>query len=245
MAQKRKFVSLVAVMACMLVAGCGPVVKKPGQFKALHSEITDATALPYRIGVGDELEVKFFFTPELNDRITVRPDGKISIMFAQDIKASGETPEKLASIIKKSLAPHVTQPDLVVVVRSFGSQKVYVGGEVSKPGSVLMAGRERILNVLAEAGWMTMAARSDEVVLVRKLPDGHENVYPLNLKKAISGEDMLQNVMLQPGDLVIVPPSDVVVADRWVDQHLRQMLFFNTSAGVTASMTGGSSGLIQ
>jgi polysaccharide biosynthesis/export protein len=236
----RKSNVIAAVMMCAFMAGCGPVVKKPGQVRALHTEVTDATAMPYQIGVGDELEVKFFFTPELNDRITVRPDGKISIMFAQDIKASGESPEQLAKMIKKKLAPHVTQPDLVVVVRSFGSQKVFVGGEVSKPGPVSMAGRERILHVLAEAGWMTPAAKSDEVILVRKLPDGHENVYPLNLKKAISGEDMLQNVMLQPGDLVMVPPSDVVVADRWVDQHLRQMLFFNTSAGVTASMTGGT-----
>ncbi len=238
--QKKNFVGIAAVAACVLLVGCGPIVKKPGQFRALHTEIVDATAMPYRIGVGDELEIKFFFTPELNDRITVRPDGKISIMFAQDVKASGETPEKLAQIIKKNLAPHVTQPDLVVVVRNFGSQRVYVGGEVLKPGPVHMMGRERILHVLTEAGWMTPAARGDEVILVRRLPDGNENVYPLNLKKAISGEDMLQNVMLQPGDLVLVPPSDVVEANRWVDQHLRQMLFFNTSASVSATMTRGA-----
>lgn len=217
------------------------MVKKPGSFGALHTGVADPNALPYIVGVGDELEIKFFFTPELNDKVTVRPDGKISLMFAQDIKAAGVTPEKLATLIKKKLSPHVKQPDLVVVLRNFGSQRVYVGGEVLRPGVVQMAGRERVLQVLTNAGWMTPAARRDEVILIRRVANGGEKVYPLNLKKAITGEDMLQNVMLQAGDMVIVPPSDAVAGNRWIDQNIRQMLPFTTSASLSAQMTRGIS----
>lgn len=236
----QKILLFVCGVLCLAATGCGPVVKKPGSLTALRTSSAEPTALPYIIGVGDELEIKFFFTPELNDQVTVRPDGKISLMFAQDIKASGITPEKLALRIKKKLAPNLKQPDLVVVVRSFGSQKVYVGGEVLRPGVVQMTGRERILQVLTNAGWMTPAARGDEVILIRRVPDGGEVVYPLNLKKAMTGEDMLQNVMLQAGDMVLVPPSDAVSANRWVDQNIRQMLPFNTSASVTAQFTRGA-----
>jgi protein involved in polysaccharide export with SLBB domain len=184
----------------------------------------------YRIGVGDELEIKFFFTPELNDRITVRPDGKISIMFAQDLQAAGSTAEDLAELIKSKLAPHVKQLDLVVVVRSFASQKVYVGGEVSKPGSIQMSGREDLLQVINDAGWITPAASREQIFVVRRGDNGKDAIYPINLRRILTGEDMSQNVTLQAGDIVMVPPSDVTQADRWVDQNVRQMIPVSTGA---------------
>jgi polysaccharide export outer membrane protein len=227
----------------LVLLGCSPVVTHPSPFKKLESDTPDAAAAPYYIGAGDEMEIKFFSTPELNEKVQVRPDGKISIMFAQDIKAAGKTPEALAALIRKKVSAHVRHPDLVVIMRSFASQKIYIGGEVTKPGPVQLTGRETLMQALNDAGWITPAARRDEVVLVRRGGDGKEAMYSLNISKMISGEDMSQNIIIQAGDLILVPPSDPVAFDRWIDRNIRQALPFSTSASAvyTNQYQSGSS----
>jgi len=225
----KKSISLIAsIIFALAASGCEPEVTHPAPVAKI---ITPPVAIPpvaqptaYHIGVGDEVELKFFFTPELNDRMTVRPDGKISVMFAQDIQAAGQTAEQLAETIKYKLASHVKQLDLVVVVRTFASQKVYVGGEVGKPGPVQLMTRENLLQVINDAGWITPLASRDKVMLVRRGADGRDAIYPIDFRKILTGEDMSQNVTLQAGDLLLVPPSGTVEVDRWVDQNIRQMI---------------------
>ena len=216
-----------------LLSGCAP---DSTHYTPLSSIKTDppvqAPKSAYRIGPGDELEIKFFFAPELNDRMTVRPDGKISIMFAQDIQAAGLTTDELSGDVRAVLAPHVKQLDLVIIVRSFASQKAYVGGEVSKPGLVPLTGDESLLQILVEAGWVTPAG-ADTVVVVRRDSSGSEKVYPVNVAQLESGADMSQNIMVQPGDLILVPPSGIVISDRWVDQNIRQLVPFSMNAGLS------------
>jgi len=214
------------ILVAISVSACGPTVVKPASTKSIITSPIPESAAPraYHIGVGDEVELKFFYTPELNDRMAVRPDGKISVMFAQDVQAAGLTAEQLAHRIKRKLASHIKQLDLVVIVRTFTSQKVYVGGEVGKPGPVQFTARENLLQVINDAGWLTPLASRDKVLLVRRDSDGEDAIYPINLRRILSGEDMSQNVTLQAGDLVLVPPSGSVEMDRWVDQNVRQMI---------------------
>jgi protein involved in polysaccharide export with SLBB domain len=234
----QKFNTVITLMlggACFvaLLDGCAA----PPNYAPLTSIKAEPPAAPtnkmvYRIGPGDELEVKFFFAPELNDRMTVRPDGKISIMFAQDIQAAGLTANQLASDIRAVLAPHVKQLDLVVIVRGFASQKAFVGGEVTKPGLVPLTGDENVLQVLATAGWVTPTG-GDTVAVVRRDASGAEKIYPVNIAQVESGQDMSQNIAVQSGDMILVPPSDVASADRWVEQNIRQILPFTPAAGVS------------
>ncbi|MGB9152238.1 MAG: polysaccharide biosynthesis/export family protein [Alphaproteobacteria bacterium] len=232
---RTKFAKLLLSGACViaLLSGCTDTdhYTPLASIKADPPPVQAARAA-YRIGPGDELEIKFFFAPELNDRMTVRPDGKISIMFAQEVQAAGLTTERLAHNIRAILAPHVKQLDLVVVVRSFASHKVYVGGEVTKPGAVPLTGDESLLQVMAEAGWMTPMG-SKTVVVVRRDAGGTEKVYPVDVAQLESGEDMTQNILMQAGDLILVPPSDAVISDRWVDQNIRQLLPFTPTAGMS------------
>jgi protein involved in polysaccharide export with SLBB domain len=225
-----------ALWGACLAATLGGCASQPVNYAPLS---TIKTELPpqtpktaYRLGPGDELEIKFFFAPELNDRLTVRPDGKISIMFAQDIQAAGLTADELASDVRAVLAPHVKQLDLVVIVRSFASQKVYVGGEVAKPGPVPLSGNENLLQVLAIAGWMTPNG-GDTVVVVRRDSSGAEKIYPVNVAQLESGRNMEQNIVMQTGDMILVPTADIIVSDRWVDQNIRQLLPFVPSAGIS------------
>jgi polysaccharide export outer membrane protein len=221
-----------AVGIIVMLGGCTPAVTRPAPLSDIQTSEFSQAPPAYKIGAGDEIEVKFFFAPDLNDRILVRPDGKISVMFAQDIMAAGKTPEELVDLIKQKLSGHVKQLDLTVVVRTYGSQKLFVGGEVGKPGPVFLSGPETLLQVLGEAGWVTPFAGPTKIALVRRGDDGKENIYSIDASKLINGEDLSQNVYAMAGDVVIVPPSGSVAADRWVDQNLRQMLFFNTSASL-------------
>lgn len=211
----------IVILGCALLSGCGGVVTKPG----LHSKLTDDGAAlrqsNYLIGPGDEVEVKFFFTPELNDRVVVRPDGYISIMFADDVKAAGLTTKELTKVLRKKLAPHVKQLDLSVVLRNFGSQRVFIGGEVAKPGSVTLTGQQTLLQVLDEAGWVTPTGHMGEVILIRRNKEGVEEVYPLNIKDVMSGEDVSQNVVVMAGDTILVPPYGAVNLDRWMERNVR------------------------
>ena len=224
-----RFVPLVFALACL--SGCAQPLVNAAPLEEIKPEVTGIENGPYKIGAGDEIEVKFYLAPELNDKMQVRPDGKISIMFAQDVQAAGKTPEELAQGIKKALNGRVKEVDLVVVVRNFGSQRVFVGGEVSKPGPVQIMSSQTMLQALTEAGWITPFAGPERILLVRRGKSGREKIYPVDVNKLLTGEDMSQNVMVRPGDFILVPPSDSVAANRWVDRNIRQMLPFNTSAG--------------
>lgn len=216
------------------------VVTKPAPFEELNPGPVDPVAAPYRIGVGDELELKFFFVPDMNDVVQVRPDGKISVMFVEDIRAAGRTPEELARILKKKLAKHVKQSDLVVSVNNFGSQRVYVGGEVLKPGPIQLQGRSTLTQVLGEASWLTPLASKQEIVIIRRGKDNRESVYHVNSGKIISGEDTGQDILVQAGDVILVPPSGVVDFDRWMDQNVRLALPFNMGASYIYSNTSNA-----
>lgn len=221
---------------CLLVLGglltaCASAPVQTAPLEELKAE-APAPTTPYRIGIGDEVEIKFLFAPDLNDRLTVRPDGKISVMLAQDVQAAGLTTEELAANLKKKLAKQVKQLDMVVVVREFGSQRVFVGGEVNRPGPVQLVGRETLLQILNQVGWLTPEAGGDKVVVVRRAADGRENIYPVDLKRLAKGDAMEQNIVLQAGDIVLVPPSDAVEAGRWIDQNIRKILPFSTGASV-------------
>lgn len=223
-------VRAVAVATLATLSACGgAVVKSPAPHALLSANTVAATN--YQIGVGDEIEFRFYFNPELNDRLTVRPDGQVSLPFLQDVQAAGRTPAELAQEVHKSLLNHIKQPDVVVTVRNFNSRRIFVGGEVARPGPVQMVGRLSILQCLTEAGWLRTTARTEELVLVRRQPDGGRKVFAINLEQALNGQDMSQDAVLQPDDMLFVPPSDVANFDRWVDQHIRQALPFSTNAG--------------
>jgi len=223
---------LKALGVLWALCGCAPVVVHPAPIQKITPPVTSTSAPAYRIGAGDEIEIKFFSTPELDTVVPVRPDGMISMMFAQDVPAAGKTPEELVAVLKKKLAPHVKQPDMAVIMHSFASQKIYVEGEVVKPGPVQLSGRETLLQALGDAGWLSPSAKRDEVVLVRRGEDNKEAVYHIDVSKMVSGEDLSQNVMMQAGDLILVPPSDATSFDRWIDKNIRQALPFSTNAGV-------------
>ena len=140
----------------------------------------------YEIGPGDGLSVKLFYTSELNEDVMVRPDGKISLPLVGEVAAAGRTPEDLSQDIRQRYDDFLEKPDVVVIVRSFGSQRAYVGGEVKVPSMVTIDGRTSVVDAVFATGGALDTAALSSVVLIRRGPNGRE-AYSVDLSDVLVG----------------------------------------------------------
>ncbi len=181
--------------------------------------------------MGDQLDVKFFYNPELNEQVSIRPDGRISLQLVHEIMAVNLTPQELTDLLTKKYAPDLKKPEIAVIVRSFSAQKIYVDGEVAKAGMFPLIGFMSVLQAISQAGGVKDSARTTEVIVIRRGPDNKRLVIPVILDKAIDGTDMSQDIALRPFDIVFVPKSPIANVNVWVDQYVRKNLPIYLSFG--------------
>src|SRR5262245_46707951 len=149
------------------------------------------TALPpptvpkdYLVGVEDVLHVVFWQDKELSAEVVVRPDGKISLPMLNDLPAVGMTPEQLAATVQEAAKKFSRNPGATVIVKEIRSRKVYVVGEVAKPGTFALGGEMNVLQAIAQAGGFLEDAKKDAVVIVR-VENGQERRYKFNYNDVI------------------------------------------------------------
>jgi polysaccharide biosynthesis/export protein len=207
----------------LYLAGCAPVAKNPAPMTHPEVQATLRSAeKEYSLQVGDQLDIKFYYNPELNEQVTIRPDGRISLQLVREITAAGLTPGELTDLLTKKYAPEVKRPEITVIVRSFSSQRIYVDGEVNKAGMVSLTALTTVLQAISQAGGVKDTARTKEVLVIRRGTDNKPLVIPLNLNKAIDGTDTGQDMILRPFDIVYVPKSAIANVNVWVDQYIRK-----------------------
>lgn len=222
-----------AFLILFFLSSCAPVVKNPTPITYPGIQATHPyTEQEYRLQVGDQLDIKFFYNPELNEQVTIRPDGRISLQLVHEIMVVGLTPSQLTNRLTKEYASELKKPEIVVIVRSFGAHKIYVDGEVAKPGMFSLIGYMTVLHSISQAGGMKDTARRAEVIVIRRGADNKPLVIPVNLNKAIDGTDMGQDIVLRPFDIVYVPKSTIANVDVWVDQYVRKILPISISTGL-------------
>jgi protein involved in polysaccharide export with SLBB domain len=179
---------------------------------------------PYRIAAGDDLEIRFFHTPELNATLPVRPDGKISLPYAQTVQAEGRTPEELSQDLARDYGKVLRDPEIAVIVRTFSTQQIHVGGRVEKGGLFPLKRPMTVLQSIFEAGGYKPEARLSQVLVIRKEPDGTPRVIVVNINRALNGSDPKQNIALQPCDVVYVPDVPIARVNEFVDLYIRKNL---------------------
>lgn len=158
----------------------------------------------YILGAEDVIEISVWKEPDFSKVVTVRPDGKISLPLVGDIPAAGLTAEQLKEKIKEALTNYVEDPSVSVTVQQINSLKIFIQGEVARPGVYELKSNLTVLQAFSLAGGFTEWAKKDRVVIFRK--DGERVVsIPVNYEKIISGEDPGQNILLQRGDTIVVP----------------------------------------
>jgi protein involved in polysaccharide export with SLBB domain len=143
----------------------------------------------------------------------------------------GLTPAELTDLLTKKYATEVKRPEITVIVRSFSAQRVYVDGEVAKPGMISLVGFMTVLPAISQAGGVKDSARTTEVIVIRRGADNKPLVIPVNLNKAIDGTDMSQDIILRPFDIVYVPKSPIANVNKWVDLYVRKNLPISISSG--------------
>jgi polysaccharide export outer membrane protein len=159
----------------------------------------------YAIGVGDIVEISVWKNQDLGVTVPVRPDGRISVPLLGDVQAAGMTPLALKSTLTEGFREFVTAPEVSVVIKEIHSRRVFVTGEVANPGAYDLQPRTKVMQVLALAGGLTPYANKKKVILLRDREGREDRRIEINLDAITSGKRPGDNLVLQPGDTVIVP----------------------------------------
>jgi polysaccharide biosynthesis/export protein len=180
----------------------GTTAARPGMPPGTDGGITPPA--DYVIGADDQLKIVFWRDDSLSGDVVVRPDGKISLTLLNDIQAAGLTPNQLRENLTQAAAKYVTDPSVTVIVKSINSRKVYVTGQVNKPGPYLLNDNMTVLQMLAVAGGLQEWADADHI-LVMRTENGQTKSYKFNYKDVRKGKSLQQNIPLKPGDTIVVP----------------------------------------
>jgi polysaccharide export outer membrane protein len=159
---------------------------------------------PYILGSEDVVEVLVWKESDLSRVVTIRPDGMISLPLIGDIKASGLTVERLKENIRKKFENFVDNPTISIIIQEINSFKVFIQGEVARPGVYQLKSNTTLLQVISLAGGFTEWAKKDKIAIMRKAEDKEIRI-PVNYDKILSGNDMSQNLLLKKRDVIIVP----------------------------------------
>ena len=168
---------------------------------------TESSSIPkdFIIGAEDVLRINVWKEPDISvEEVLVRPDGKISVPPIGDIEASGMTPLQLKERIEEKLKNYVSSPVVTVVVLQIKSRYVSVVGNVEKPGVYYLGSPMTVLELLARAGGCNDWANLKSIAIVRK-SENRSRYFNLNYKDAVNGINLQQNIVLENGDVVIVP----------------------------------------
>jgi protein involved in polysaccharide export with SLBB domain len=171
----------------------------------INTRQVDSTTEDYYLRTDDILEIKFFTTPELDETVTIRPDGKISLQLIDDVRAEGLTCLELNEILTKEYETQLNRAIITVIAKNSEGQKIYVAGEVHRPGEIKMTGKLSALQAIFSSGGFTNDARRSEVVIISRGPDNKPVARQVNLKKALKGELLENEYLLRPFDLVYIP----------------------------------------
>jgi polysaccharide export outer membrane protein len=158
----------------------------------------------YVIGSEDVLGIVFWRETELSGDVTVRPDGRITLPVIGELQAAGLAPDQLRDRIREIAAKYVNDPNVVVVVRTINSRKVFVTGQVKTPGAHPLNGALTVMQAIALAGGLTDYADQKNITVLRTVT-GQTQRFKFNYKNVADGKNLEQNIVLHPGDTVVVP----------------------------------------
>jgi polysaccharide export outer membrane protein len=158
----------------------------------------------YAIGIGDVVEIAVWKNPDLTVTVPVRPDGRISVPLLGDVQAAGMTPLALKQTLTEGFRQYVTAPGVSVVIKEINSQKVFVTGEVAKPGAYDLRPHTKLMQALALAGGLTPYAKG-KVIVLRDHQGGKDRRFEMDLSSIIRGRRPEDNIVLEAGDTLIFP----------------------------------------
>ena len=160
----------------------------------------------YVIGPGDELSISVWQQVNLTvPMLSVRLDGKISFPLLDDVQAAGLTTNELKQTLTERLSEYIVHPTVTVLVRKSNSKLIYVMGEVARVGPIMYRGDMRVVDALSTAGGFRPFADKHEVKVIRHINGSEPLEFLFDYPRYASGDDLSQNILLLPGDRIVVP----------------------------------------
>ncbi|MCI0407287.1 MAG: polysaccharide biosynthesis/export family protein [Acidobacteria bacterium] len=201
---------------------------------------------------GDELAIRFVYNPELNQVLTVRSDGKISLPIIGEVQAAGVRPADLRQRLIEEYARHIKSPDVAILVggnvtkkifadEAFISvtlskpaeQEVFVGGEVQNPRAIKFDGQLTSLQAIMQAGGVKETGDLSQVVVLRRGQFEQAEWVQTNLSNPLSGRSLQNDILLRSGDVLVVPMSGIAKVNLWVKQYIRDVLPLQSGFNIT------------
>lgn len=158
----------------------------------------------YVIGPEDVLGVVFWREADISGDVTVRPDGRITLPVIGEMQAAGLQPAELQAQVLAAASKYLTDPNVAVVVRAINSRRIFVTGRVTTPGAHLLKGPLNVMQAIALAGGLTEYANAKNIAVLRTT-NGRTERFKFNYKDVAVGRNLEQNILLRPGDTVVVP----------------------------------------
>jgi polysaccharide export outer membrane protein len=197
--------SVLVVFFSLLIAGCATKNLRVQEFRVAAG--TPDPAKPpeefYSIGAGDSLNINVWKEPTLSGSVKVRPDGYITLPLINEVQVSGQTTAQLRKTLEEKYKEFTTDPFVTIRVEGIASSEVFLVGQVGRPGAFPLVGNETLLQLLTRAGGLSMFADRSNIRVVRR--DGDRVTEYIVDYDAIVKGDLRQDILLRPGDRVIVP----------------------------------------
>lgn len=159
----------------------------------------------YTVKPGDTLLISVWKEPDLQGPVLVRPDGAFSFPLAGQMDARNKTVQELQQELTTKLKKFISDPVVTVSIQDIKGNKVYVIGQVQKPGDFVVNPRVDVMQALSMAGGTTPFAALGDIMILRRNEAGQQEALPFKYTDVIHGKNLQQNVMLQAGDVVVVP----------------------------------------
>jgi len=185
----------------------------------------------YILQIGDALEIIFFYNPELNQTVMIRPDGKISLHLVGELLAAELPPSELNEVIIEKYREILKRPGVTVNVKKFEERKVYVGGEVMIPAMIPFNRGVTALGAILSVGGFKETASKKSVIIISKGPVSLPIARSVDLGKVISGKAPEGDILLQPFDIVYVPKTFIAEVNKVVEQYITKLIPGQLSAG--------------
>jgi len=199
---KRWMLVTIACMALLSLAAAKDSTNVP---KGASAQAATAAGkdTDYVIGAEDVLHVNVWKEPDMTVTVPVRPDGKISLPLINDVKAAGLTPIALQEDLTERLKKFITNPQVTVVVTAINSKRVFVVGEVMRPGAISMMPGMTALQAITTAGGLSQFANAKKIFVLRT-ENGVPEKLPFRYNDVIKGENLKDDVPLKAGDTIVV-----------------------------------------
>lgn len=228
---------LLAALTALACSGCAR--RYPSYAPFPLAQPPSATNAPYLIQAGDVLAIKFAYDTNLDEQVTVRPDGRISLQLVPEILAEGKAPSELARELSDVYGKVLRDPKVAVILREFAGMKVYVGGEVYTPRMISLTGPLTALQAVQSAGGFNEKARRSSVIIVSRSAENLPVARRVNLAQVLAGDPNGDDPLLRPFDVVYVPKTFIAKANLFVEQYIEEIIPGNLSAGFSYTILRG------